>query len=117
MKPPTIALYYVALKDPLTHGFQLSLDLHLVYLIQKGFFHQHPYPRMTHPFWFLQKVLDRLASVNFSSPVSTLKFEEVIFLVTLVSGLQVQYSTAFQLNALPTTQSDWPSLRTDHESL
>lgn len=42
LKLPTIAVYYVAIKGPLSYCIQLPLELHLLDLIHKVFFTQCP---------------------------------------------------------------------------
>lgn len=55
--------------------------------ICKGFFHQSSTPRMTRPFWSLQKMLDHLASFSFLlSALPEQKFEKAVFLLALPPG-------------------------------
>lgn len=89
LKLPTSVVYYVALKDPLLYSFQFTLDPHLMDLIWKGFFHQHPTPHPSHPLWSLKKVLDHMAFCDFSSNTLTeRKSEKVLLLVTLALGFR-----------------------------
>lgn len=50
LKVPTITVYYATLRDPHFHGFQQILSFHLMDLVWKSFFHQHPTSRPSHYF-------------------------------------------------------------------
>lgn len=76
-------------KDPATTTSS-SLDSCLTDLIWKNFLHQCPTPCLCCPFWFLQKILSQLASLEFSSTTSAERnFMKALFLVALALGLWV----------------------------
>lgn len=43
LKPSTTAVNYVAFEDPMSYGFLLTLDYHLLNLLRKGFLPSTPY--------------------------------------------------------------------------
>ena len=97
ISPATVNNAMVAIRDPVSFGFNVEVNARSWELLQRSFFNQRPPARPDPPSWSLKKVLTLLQTNRFTYNPSTEDIlMKALFLTALATGHRVSQLAALQ---------------------
>ena len=97
VSPATNNNAMVAIRDPVSFGFNVEVNKRAWELLQRSFFNQRPPTKPAPPSWSLKKVLNLLQTPRFTSnPSKEDSLLKALFLMALATGQRVSQLAAHQ---------------------